>query len=374
MLKTAFFWDERCFWHGGGHYASVAPVGGLVQPLAAGGIPENPETKRRLKNLLDVSGLSKELAISGAEPASYEELNRIHPTSYLDEFKQMSDAGGGELGLRTPFLIGGYELAALSVGLVKAALFGVLDGEYKNAYALSRPPGHHCLPDYPNGFCLLANIAIAIEAAIAAQKVKKIAVVDWDVHHGNGTEAIFLDRADVLTISMHQDNNYPPESGDIATTGEGDGQGFNMNIPLQPGAGHDAYLYAFDRLVVPALEQFQPDVIIVASGFDASIIDPFSRMLAGSDTFREMTLKIMQAADALCDGKLVMAHEGGYSELHVPFCGHAVLEAMSASKMRIEDPIAPRASYSQPNAIYCAHFRNTIDEYVEYFQSVGVIS
>lgn len=374
MLKTAFFWDERCFWHGGGHYASIAPVGGMVQPLAAGGSPENPETKRRLKNLLDVSGLAKELEMLGAETASYEDLNRIHPASYLEEFKSMSDVNGGELGLRTPFLKGGYEISALSVGLVKGALLGVLDGKYKNAYALSRPPGHHCLPDYPNGFCLLANIPVAIEAAIAANKVQRVAVVDWDVHHGNGTEAIYLERDDVLTISLHQENNYPPDSGAVEVIGEGDGRGHNMNIPLPPGGGHDAYIYAFDTLVLPALERFKPDVIIVASGFDASIIDPLSRMLASSHTFREMTVKIMQAADDLCDGKLVMAHEGGYSEVHVPFCGHAVLEAMSGSDINIEDPIGPRAKYSQPNERFSGYYRDLIDEYALFFKSKNSIS
>lgn len=374
MTKTAFYWDERCFWHGGGHYASIAPVGGMVEPLAAGGSPESPETKRRLKNLLEVSGLAAELAMVGGETATYEDLNRIHPASYLEKFKSMSDQGGGELGLRTPFLKGGYEIAALSAGLVKSALFAVLDGKYENAYALSRPPGHHCLPDYPNGFCLLANIAIAIEAARASGKAKRIAVVDWDVHHGNGTEAIFLNDPDVLTISLHQENNYPPDSGDIETIGDGEGRGANMNIPLPPGAGHEAYLYAFDKLVVPALEQFSPDVIIIASGFDASIIDPLSRMLASSGTFREMTTKVMSAADRLCDGKLVMAHEGGYSEVHVPFCGHAVLEIMSGSDIIVEDPIAPRADYSQPNAKYSAYHRDTIDEYVKHFKAVGVCS
>ncbi|HHB81245.1 MAG TPA: class II histone deacetylase, partial [Aliiroseovarius sp.] len=179
MRKTGFFWDERCFWHGGGNYAFTLPVGGLVQPLVAGGLPEQPETKRRLKNLMDVTGLTGELACASAPEASHEDLVRVHPAGFLDEFKQMSDAGGGELGLRTPFGKGGYEIAALSAGLAKAALFSVLRGANDNAYALSRPPGHHCLPDWPNGFCLLNNIAIAIRAAQAAGLAHRVAVVDW---------------------------------------------------------------------------------------------------------------------------------------------------------------------------------------------------
>ena len=116
-MATGFFWDERCFWHSGGNYAYTLPVGGLVQPQATGGLPENPETKRRLKNLIDVTGLARDLDMRGAGPASRAALERVHPASYLDEFKRLSDAGGGELGRRTPFGAGGYEIAALSAGL-----------------------------------------------------------------------------------------------------------------------------------------------------------------------------------------------------------------------------------------------------------------
>ncbi|MEO0913991.1 MAG: hypothetical protein AAFY59_13540, partial [Pseudomonadota bacterium] len=164
MGKTAFLWDEKCFWHAGGNYVLTAPVGGLVQPPSAGGLPESPETKRRLKNLMDVTGLSAELACGTAPPASREDLLRVHPATYLDAFQEKSDAGGGELGLRTPFGPGAFEIAALSTGLVIGAVEAVLTGAAPNAYALSRPPGHHCLPEYPNGFCLFNNIAVAIRA------------------------------------------------------------------------------------------------------------------------------------------------------------------------------------------------------------------
>ena len=201
-MSTGFFWDERCFWHGGGNYAGMLPVGGLVQPMD-GGLPESPETKRRLKNLMDVTGLSGDLEMATAPEVTWEDLRRVHPEAFLQNFKSISDAGGGEVGLRTPFAAGGFEIAALSAGLAKAALFKVLKGEAKNAYSLSRPPGHHCLPDHPNGFCLLANLAIAIKAARADGLCKRVAVIDWDVHHGNGTEAIFIDDPDTLAISLH---------------------------------------------------------------------------------------------------------------------------------------------------------------------------
>lgn len=360
-MTTAFFWDERTFWHGGGNYAFTMPVGGLVQPLAAGGLPEGPETKRRLKNLMDVTGLTKELAVRSGDGATQEDLLRVHPESYLTEFKRLSDTGGGELGLRTPFGAGGFELCRLSAGLAVSAVEAVLKGEHENAYALSRPPGHHCLPDFPNGFCLLANIAIAIEAAKAKSLLGKVAVLDWDVHHGNGTEAIFYDRDDVLTISLHQQHNYPLDTGDLADRGRGAGEGCNINLPLPAGAGHTAYLHAMERVALPAIRAFNPDIIIVACGFDASAIDPLARMLATADTFRQMALMTKSLAESVCDGKLVLVHEGGYSEVYVPFCGHATLEALSGSRITAPDPFEKTFDIRQPGSRFDAFLKAEID-------------
>jgi acetoin utilization deacetylase AcuC-like enzyme len=365
--KTGFWWDEKCFWHTGGSYAFMAPVGGLVQPLASGGLPENPETKRRLKNLLSVTGLIDELAVSSAPVASEEELRRVHPASYLETFKRLSDDRGGELGERTPFGPGGYAIAALSAGLATGALRSVLSGRQRNAYALSRPPGHHCLPDKPMGFCLLANIAIAVEAALAEKRAERIAVIDWDVHHGNGTEAIFYERADVLTISLHQENNYPRDAGRVADRGQGKGEGCNINIPMLPGTGHLGYLHAFRRIVLPALECYRPDAIVVACGFDASGVDPLARMLASSKTFADMTRMTMEAADALCGGRLLLVHEGGYSEAHVPFCGHAVIATLAGSSIVAPDPLAVRLDFQQPNPDFTAYQIAAIDQMAEVF-------
>lgn len=361
-MKTGFYWDEKTFWHGGGDYALTFPVGGLVQPMVAGGLPEAPETKRRLKNLMDVTGLADELAMQSARPCTTEELARVHPMDYLNKFKEVSDAGGGELGRRTPFLKGGYEIAALSAGLTRAAVFAVLEGREKNAYALSRPPGHHCLPDWPNGFCLLANIAIAIEAAKAAGLASRVAVLDWDVHHGNGTEHIYYERDDVLSISIHEERNYPVDTGALEDQGKGKGKGYNMNIPLPSGAGHNSYLEAMDKIVLPALRAFQPDLIIVACGFDAGIFDPLAHQLCTAETFRQLTRQTMRAADELCDGKLVLTHEGGYSESYVPFCGHAVMEELSGSSIRADDPLAEIVAARQPSPRTERYFSELIDE------------
>jgi len=332
--KTAFVWDEKCFWHSGGNYAMLSPVGGLVQPMVAGGLPEAPETKRRLKNLMDVTGLSAELDMLHAEPSTDTDLLRVHSQSYLDKFKQLSDDGGGELGLRTPFGPGAFEIAALSAGLVTEAIKVVMTDRARNAYALSRPPGHHCLPDFPNGFCLLNNIAIAIEAARAQGLGKRFAVVDWDVHHGNGTEAIFLERDDTLTISIHQDRCYPQDTGAVGVTGVGAGAGMNMNIPLPPGCGHKAYLAAMEHLVIPKLTSFDADLVIV----------------------------------------VVAAHEGGYSELYVPFCGHAMLEEMSGSTTCAEDPLQSRISGQQPDTFADAFHADVIARLARELHSSGVLA
>lgn len=364
-MTTAFYWDERCFWHAGGNYALTLPLGGLVQPLAAGGLPENPETKRRLKNLMDVTGLSDDLDMRRAEAASWDDLARVHPSAFLQRFKELSDLGGGELGLRTPFAKGGFEIAALSAGLAKAAVLDVWGKRASNAYALSRPPGHHCLPDWPNGFCLLNNIGIAIEAARAAGHAGRVAVIDWDVHHGNGTEAVFYDRADVLTISLHQERNYPTDTGFIEDRGRDAGLGYNMNIPLPPGAGHVSYLETMDRIVLPALTQYRPDMIIIACGYDAGCFDPLARMLATVETFRAMTRQVLQAAERLCGGRLVMVHEGGYSEAYVPFCGHAVLQEMAGSSVDAPDPMGPIVAARQPSARMDAFVSTLIGEMAE---------
>lgn len=349
-MTTGFFFDELCLWHQQGPHALVMPVGGWVQPPSGFGFPESPDTKRRLKSLMDVSGLTAQLAVSSAAPATRDDLLRVHPAAYLDRLKALSDAGGGEAGEGAPFGRGSYEIATLSAGLAKQALADVLAGKVRNAYALTRPPGHHCLPDLGMGFCLMANIPVAIEAARATNPGLRVAVLDWDVHHGNGTEAVYLERADTLTISIHQQGCYPPGSGAAANRGRGAGLGFNLNVELIPGMGHQSYLDAMELLVLPAITAFRPDVIVVASGLDANGFDPLARMQAHSETFRLMTRQVMALADDLCAGRLVCIHEGGYAEAVVPFCGLAIVEELSGHRTAVQDPTLPMIDATQPDA------------------------
>ncbi|MCS2608030.1 class II histone deacetylase [Halomonas dongshanensis] len=360
--RTAFFFDEHCMWHSAGQYALTMPVGGWVQPPAAGGLAESPETKRRLKSLMEVSGLLNALDVRSASCADEALLESIHSKDYLDRFRAMSHAGGGELGDNAPIGPGSYEIARRSVGLAIEAVATVLRGETDNAYALTRPPGHHCLPNQAMGFCFLANIPIAIEAAKRRFAIERVAVIDWDVHHGNGTQAIYYDREDVLTISLHQEGCFPPGYAGDLDRGEGEGEDSNLNIPLLPGGGEDAYRYALERLVVPALERFSPELIIVACGYDANALDPLARMLLPSEAFRDMTRIVREAAEKLCNGRLVMVHEGGYSEAYVPFCGHAAIEELSGIKTGVEDPLLAFIRAQQPNDRLRTFQRQQLDE------------
>lgn len=362
MTGTGFYVDERVFWHCTGVQALFFPAGGWVEPPTGTYGADTPESKRRFANLVAASGLDRHLHMPRAEPATREDLLRVHPARYLDRFKELSDAQGGDLGDVAPFGHGSYEIAMLNAGLAIGAVRDVLNGTVRNAYALCRPGGHHCLPDRPMGFCLLANTAIALEAARAAGLVGRVAIVDWDVHHGNGPQAIYYERDDTLTISVHQEFCFPPGYSGAEERGAGPGLGHNLNIPLPAGCGHDAYLYAFETMVLPALERFRPELIVVASGLDASAVDPLARMLLHSGTYRELTAMMMAAADRLCGGRLCAIHEGGYSEAYVPFCGHAIMETLSGVRSEVEDPGLAFFSAWQPNPRVRAFHRALIDE------------
>lgn len=362
IAPTGFYHDERCLWHSAGEAVLFLPVGGWLQPMAAGGAPESPESKRRFKALLDVSGLTARLAVASAEPAPLEDILRVHPLPYVERFRELSAGSGGTMGPEAVFSHGGFEIAALSAGLATRAVLDVLDGACRNAYALSRPPGHHCLPDQGLGFCLLANIAIAIEAAKARRGLGKVAVLDWDVHHGNGTQHVFYDRDDVLTISLHQENCFPVDSGATSERGVGRGLGFNLNVPLPPGSGHETHLHAMRQIVVPALEAFDPDLIIVASGLDANAVDPLARQLLYSGSYREMTRLVMDVADRTCDGRVVAVHEGGYAESAVPFCGLAIVETLAGIRTAVVDPFEDTFIAQQPTARVVDYQRAIVDD------------
>ncbi len=326
---------QEYLWHDTGSGWILPADGRVLQPFEH---PENPETKRRIINLWERSGLLSRLTHLVPRAATLEEVGLVHPASYIEQIAEASAAGGGDAGGLTPFGLGSYEIALMSVGGCIVAADAVLDGVVDTAYAMVRPPGHHAIPESGMGFCIFNNAAIATKHLQQVRGVRRVAIVDWDVHHGNGQQAIFYDDPSVLTISIHQDSCFPPDSGHITDVGAGRGAGANINVPLPPGSGHGAYLAAYEQVVLPALARFQPDFVVAPSGFDGSNFDPLGRMMAYSETFREMTKLLLGTASELCGGKVLLTHEGGYASAYVPFIGLAVLEELSGIRTSIDDP------------------------------------
>ena len=336
---TGFVWHERYMWHDTGSHAKFLPAGGMgpIQPHIH---IENADTKRRFKNLLDVLGVTERLTAIQPRFATEADLARVHTRRYIHEIEKLSAAGGGDAGGVTPFAKDGFHIASLAAGGVLSLVDAILDKTVANGYALVRPPGHHAGPDTGFGFCIFNNVAVGVQYARAIRGVPRVATIDWDVHHGNGTETIFYADPDVLTISLHQAGTYPPNSGKLEENGSGAGKGANINVNIPAGAGHAAYIYTMEKVVIPALQRFRPDFIFVSSGFDAGGYDPLARMLCDGETFRAMTKMVHEAAKTLCEGRLAMVHEGGYSPTHVPFLGLAVIEALSGIETGVIDPYA----------------------------------
>jgi acetoin utilization deacetylase AcuC-like enzyme len=323
-------------WHDTGTSAWVTPASLTVEPL---GHIENAEGKRRIHNLVEVSGLIDHLVQLRPRMATEDEVLRLHTSEYVDRIKKASGEMGGDAGDLTPFGPGSYDIALLAAGGCMTAVDAVLDGSVDNAYALVRPPGHHAERDTGRGFCIFANTALAAVHARQARGLSRVAIVDWDVHHGNGTEHAFYADPSVLTISIHQDNNYPPSSGAIGDTGSGPGVGYNINIPLPAGSGVGAYIATFERVVAPALRAFRPEMILIASGLDASAMDPLASMMMTSDGYRQLTHTMLDVAGDVCGGRLVACHEGGYSPAYVPYCGLAILEELAGVRSGLADPL-----------------------------------
>ena len=310
---------------------------------------ENPETKSRCNGLLEVSGIKDCLVKVKARKAVEEEVLRFHTVDYMDMVRKMSEGDGGDAGDDARMSKGAYDIALYAVGGVLAAVEGILtdeedDNHIENAYCLVRPPGHHAVSNMGMGFCIFNNVALGVMHARELWKNRppldgcgegrpmKVAVVDYDVHHGNGSQQAFWDDPDTLFISVHQDSNYPLNVGCIDEVGgasaQKDGHNTTINIPLPPGSGKGAYAYAFDTVIIPALHRFSPDMIFVSSGFDASYADPLGAMMLSAEDYRAMTEKLLAVADTLCGGRILFSHEGGYSKDYVPFCCLAVVEEL----------------------------------------------
>jgi len=287
------------------------PLGFVFDDLYLEHVPPSghPECPARLKSLvqhLKDCAVWDQLVAIPPTPASSEDLRRVHTPGYLEYLRSVCEAGGGQLDAGdTHASQDSFEVARLAVGGVLRAIDAVLEHRVENAFCAVRPPGHHAEVDCPMGFCLLNNVALGARYAQQHYGLRKIAILDWDVHHGNGTQHIFEGDPSVLYISLHE---YPfyPGTGARDERGIGRGEGFTLNIPLPAGTGEDRYLQAFDEEVVPALETFSPDLLMVSAGFDAHMNDPLADMNLSDASYAAMTWKVKAVAP------VVSVLEGGY--------------------------------------------------------------
>ena len=273
--------------------------------------PENAQRLEAVASYLRTSGVWDRLLQVQAKPASVDDLRRVHTTHLIDTVQRIAKAGGGAVDYDTVIGPRSYEVARLAAGGVIAAADATLAGRVSSAYALVRPPGHHATAARAMGFCLFNNVAVAARWALEVAGVERLAIVDIDVHHGNGTAEAFASDPSVLYVSLHQ---YPlfPGTGHWREIGSGAGEGTVLNVPLPPHTGDVGYRQAFERLVVPAVRRFAPELLLVSIGYDAHWADPLSWMLLSLSGYRAMMDDLTALARALCQGRIVVALEGGY--------------------------------------------------------------
>lgn len=340
--RTGYLWNTLYGWvdTGSGGLFPSSPAAGL-QPISHH--VAHPDTKRRLHELVVTSGLINHLVELSATPASKEDVLRVHDEAHVSRIiaESLTPKGGDAGDGVSPFGQGGDTIAFLAAGGAIEATRAVVQGEVDQAYALINPPGHHAERALGRGFCIFNNAAVAAAYALEVLGLSRVAIVDWDVHHGNGAQDIFWESDRVLNISLHQDRCFPSDSGFRDENGAGVGAGYSLNVPLPPGGGNAVYEYALTHTVIPALEKFQPELILVPCGFDAAIMDPLSRMMVRVDGFRRMTQLIVEAADRLCNGRIVFLQEGGYSPYYVPFCGLSVIEELAGVSTGLTDAYEP---------------------------------
>ncbi|WP_256391917.1 histone deacetylase family protein [Natronoarchaeum rubrum] len=272
----------------------------------------HPETPDRLRAIRE--GLKRKHGVEyvDADPADVETVTAIHDDDYVEEFRSFCADGGGNWDPDTVAVERTWDAALQSAGLsawaAERALAG--DDDRSTPFALGRPPGHHAVVDDAMGFCFVNNVAVAAQHALENTDAESVAIVDWDVHHGNGTQDIFYEREDVFFCSTHEEGIYPGTGG-TGETGTGDGEGATLNLPMPAGAGDAEFAAAFERAVEPAVEAFDPDLLLVSAGFDAHRHDPISRLRVSTDGYGVLTGRLRDLADRT-GAALAFVLEGGY--------------------------------------------------------------
>ncbi|NIN00936.1 MAG: histone deacetylase [candidate division Zixibacteria bacterium] len=274
--------------------------------------PENAERLSSLLAHLEKKGLLSKLESIQPYPAPVEWLETVHDASYIERVESICRNGGGMLDPDTYAGSESYKIALLAVGGILAAVDGVMSRRIKNAFCAVRPPGHHAERDKAMGFCIFNNVAVGARYAQEKFGQKKVLIVDWDVHHGNGTQSIFLEDPSVFYFSIHQFPFYPG-SGSENETGEGDGEGFTFNMPMFAGSGDLEYTEAFQNIFYPLARKFSPEFIFVSAGFDGHQDDPLASINLSEAGYKKMTEVVTKLASECCEDRLVSVLEGGYN-------------------------------------------------------------
>jgi acetoin utilization deacetylase AcuC-like enzyme len=290
------------------------PTAFLADPIAKehNTVPGHPERPARWDSAIRGLGGASLTAVPPRE-AKPEELKLCHTPGYIDIARRDVEAGRATLSTGdTDIDKRSYEVALRAAGTCLNGIDLVMDGRANNAFCIVRPPGHHASADRGMGFCLFNNIAIAARYAQKQYGLGRVLIADWDVHHGNGTQDIFYDDPSVFFFSTHQSPWYPG-TGDTRERGENKGAGATMNCPLPAGSGRDEILGAFREKLLPAMQDYRPDLVLISAGFDSRANDPLGRFVLTDEDFAELTSLAMEIADKYCEGRLMSVLEGGYS-------------------------------------------------------------
>lgn len=317
-------------------------------------LPNHPEHAGRIRSVwqkIEQAGLHSRLRQVEAAPLDPALILSVHTPRYLDVLNWLTTQQTlVHIDADTYALPVSYEIARLSAGGVINALDEVLSGRAKNGLAAVRPPGHHALADRGMGFCILGNIAIAARYAQRAYGLERVMIVDYDVHHGNGTQDMFYDDDSVLFVSSHQFGNFYPGTGALHETGTGKGAGYTVNFPVPAGHGDPSYSALYESVLWPLAQRFQPQLILVSAGFDAHWSDPIAMMRLSLTGYDHLSRQLIAMAETLCDGKIVFVMEGGYD---LEALGHGMRNIAHAllGDTEVSDPYGKPESAAQPDIL-----------------------